>query len=67
MAEITITLPDGSARSLPAGATGTTLAESIGSRLAKAAVAVVVDGSESDLGEALPDGATVAEIGRAHV
>ncbi|MEY2755316.1 MAG: threonyl-tRNA synthetase, partial [Actinomycetota bacterium] len=62
MAEITITLPDGSARSLPAGATGTTLAESIGSRLAKAAVAVVVDGAESDLGAALPDGATVAVI-----
>ena len=39
MAEITITLPDGSQRSLPAGATATDLAESIGSRLAKAAVA----------------------------
>ena len=62
MAEITITLPDGSARSLPAGATGTTLAESIGSRLAKAAVAVVVDGAEADLGAALPDGATVAVV-----
>lgn len=62
MAEITITLPDGSARSLPAGATGTTLAESIGSRLAKAAVAVVVDGQEADLGAALPDGAGVAVI-----
>jgi len=62
MAEITITLPDGSSRSLPAGATGTTLAESIGSRLAKAAVAVVVDGQEADLGAALPDGASVAVI-----
>ena len=62
MAEITITLPDGSSRSLPAGATGTTLAESIGSRLAKAAVAVVVDGHESDLGAALPDGASVAVV-----
>ena len=50
MAEITISLPDGSQRSLPAGATATTLAESIGSRLAKAAVAAVVDGDEWDLG-----------------
>jgi threonyl-tRNA synthetase len=62
MADITITLPDGSQRSLAAGATGAALAESIGSRLAKAAVAAVVDGSECDLGVALPDGATVAIV-----
>ncbi len=62
MADITITLPDGSPRSLPQGATATTVAESIGSRLAKAAVAAVVDGEEWDLGRALPDGATVAII-----
>ena len=62
MAEITISLPDGSQRSLPAGATATTLAESIGSRLAKAAVAAVVDGAEADLNNPLPEGATVAII-----
>jgi len=62
MADITITLPDGSQRSLPQGATATTLAESIGSRLAKAAVAAVVNGEEWDLGRELPDGATVAII-----
>jgi threonyl-tRNA synthetase len=62
MAEITISLPDGSQRTLPEGATATTLAESIGSRLAKAAVAAVVDGVESDLGNELPAGATVAII-----
>ncbi len=62
MADITISLPDGSQRSLSAGATATTLAESIGSRLAKAAVAAVVDGEEWDLGRALPDGATVAIV-----
>jgi threonyl-tRNA synthetase len=62
MAEITISLPDGSQRSLPGGATATTLAESIGSRLAKAAVAAVVNGDERDLGATLPDGATVAII-----
>ena len=44
MADITVNLPDGSQRSLAQGATATTLAESIGSRLAKAAVAAVVDG-----------------------
>ncbi len=62
MAEITISLPDGSQRSLLAGATATTLAESIGSRLAKAAVAAVVNGEEWDLGRELPAGATVAII-----
>ena len=62
MAEITISLPDGSQRSLPGGATAITLAESIGARLAKAAVAAVVNGDERDLGDSLPDGAQVAII-----
>jgi threonyl-tRNA synthetase len=62
MADITISLPDGSQRSLASGATATTLAESVGSRLAKAAVAAVVDGEEWDLGRVLPDGATVAIV-----
>ena len=62
MADISITLPDGSRRSVPEGATATTVAEAIGSRLAKAAVAAVVNGDEWDLGRALPDGASVAII-----
>ena len=62
MAEITISLPDGSQRSLAEGATATTLAESVGSRLAKAAVAAVVNGEEWDLTRELPEGATVAII-----
>ena len=62
MADITITLPDGSPRSLPQGATATTVAESIGSRLAKAAVAAVVNGEEWDLGRELPDGAALAIV-----
>ncbi|MEN9643973.1 MAG: threonine--tRNA ligase [Actinomycetota bacterium] len=62
MAEITISLPDGSQRSLPDGATATTLAASIGSRLAKASVSAVVNGEEWDLGRALPDGAEVAIV-----
>jgi 1-acyl-sn-glycerol-3-phosphate acyltransferase len=64
--DITITLPDGSARSLPEGSTGTDLAASIGSRLAKAAVIVNVDGIERDLRDPLPDGATVAVITAEH-
>jgi threonyl-tRNA synthetase len=62
MADISITLPDGSQRSLAEGATATTVAESIGSRLAKAAVAAVVNGDEWDLGRPLPDGASVGII-----
>ena len=62
MADISITLPDGSRRTFAEGATATTVAESIGSRLAKAAVAAVVNGDEWDLGRSLPDGAEVAII-----
>jgi threonyl-tRNA synthetase len=62
MAQITISLPDGSQRSYDEGATTADVASSIGSRLAKAAVAAVVDGEEWDLGRALPDGATVAIV-----
>ncbi len=62
MAQITITLPDGSQRLYDEGATTADVAASIGSRLAKAAVAAVVDGDEWDLGRALPDGAHVAII-----
>ena len=61
-ATIDISLPDGSVRTLPQGSTGLDLAKSIGSRLAKAAVATVVNGSECDLGSALPAGAVVAII-----
>ena len=62
MADISILLPDGSQRSLPEGATATDLAESIGSRLAKAAVAASVNGAERDLAAVVPDGATVSII-----
>ena len=66
MSDITISLPDGSPRSLPEGSTGADLAASIGSRLAKAAVIVDVDGVERDLRDPLPDGATVAVITAEH-
>ncbi len=66
MSDITISLPDGSPRSLPEGSTGADLAASIGSRLAKAAVIVAVDGVERDLRDPLPDGATVVVITAEH-
>jgi threonyl-tRNA synthetase len=62
MSTLTINLPDGSTRELPAGSTAGDLATSIGSRLAKAAVAAVINGSEADLGAPLPEGATVAIV-----
>jgi len=62
MSTLTVKLPDGSARELASGSTAADLAASIGSRLAKAALAAVVDGSEADLSAPLPEGATVAII-----
>jgi threonyl-tRNA synthetase len=62
MSTLTVKLPDGSARELPAGSTSADLAASIGSRLAKAALAAVVDGAEADLNLPLVDGATVGII-----
>jgi threonyl-tRNA synthetase len=59
---ITVRLPDGSTKELDDGATALDLAASIGRRLAKAAVAAVVNGVPVDLGHALPDGAEVAVI-----
>jgi threonyl-tRNA synthetase len=59
---ITVRLPDGSTKELEDGASARTLAESIGRRLAKAAVAATVDGATVDLGTVLPDGAEVAVI-----
>jgi threonyl-tRNA synthetase len=61
-AEIEVTLPDGSARRLPEGATAADLAASIGRGLARAAVAASVEGAEVDLGAPLPDGARVAIV-----
>ena len=62
MSNITVSLPDGSARELPEGSTALDLAGSIGKRLAKAAVAATIDGVETDLTAPLPDGGEVAII-----
>jgi threonyl-tRNA synthetase len=59
---ITVRLPDGSARDLPAGATGADLAAAVGRGLARAAVAAGVNGEPVDLSRPLPEGASVAVI-----
>ncbi len=61
-APIQVTLPDGSRRELAAGATGADLAASIGPGLARAALAIKVDGTLRDLASPLPDQATVSII-----
>ena len=62
MSNITISLPDGSSREYPAGSTAFDVASSIGSRLAKAAVAATIDGTETDLTTPVPDGSSVAVV-----
>ena len=62
MAAVTVRLPDGSTKELEQGTTALQLAESIGPRLAKAAVAATVDGVEVDLSTELPDGALVTVV-----
>src|SRR5580765_2872248 len=59
---ITITLPDGSAKELPRGATAGDVAASIGKGLAKAAVAATVDGEEVDLTRPIEHDASVAIV-----
>ena len=59
---IDVTLPDGSSRSLPTSSTALDLAQSIGSRLAKAAVAAVIGGEERDLSSQLAAGDRVAIV-----
>src|SRR5258706_1868392 len=58
--EIQVVLPDGSKKALAAGATGADLAKAIGPGLAKAALAIRVDGEVRDLQRPLPDGVKVS-------
>jgi threonyl-tRNA synthetase len=53
------TLPDGTRLELPDGATGADAAAAIGAGLARAALAVRVDGELRDLARPLPDGAPI--------
>jgi threonyl-tRNA synthetase len=57
--EITLTLPDGSQRTLSAGSTAVDLAATIGKRLAADALVAVVDGTVVDLATELHDGEKV--------
>jgi threonyl-tRNA synthetase len=59
---VTISLPDGSSRQLPAGATADDVAADIGPGLARAAVIATVDGEERDLVTPVPDGSEVAIV-----
>jgi len=62
MSEITVELPDGSARTLEQGATALDLAAAIGKRLAKDALAAKVNGSLTDLASPLADNDKVAIV-----
>ncbi|WP_022834604.1 threonine--tRNA ligase [Salisaeta longa] len=57
---ITLTLPDGSTRTYPAGTTGYEVAESIGAGLARAALAIEVDGTVRDLDRPILKDASIA-------
>ena len=59
MSQITVTLPDRSTRTAPAGAAVSTVAADISPRLAKQALAAVVDGRTVDLSHPLDADATV--------
>jgi threonyl-tRNA synthetase len=56
---VTLVLPDGSEREVPAGTTGREFAESIGAGLAKAALAIEINGRVQDLSSPLEDSGRV--------
>lgn len=59
MSDICVKLPDGSEKSLPEGSTGLDLAQSIGPRLAKAAMGMKMDGEVKSLQTPLEGGEQV--------
>ena len=59
---LTITFPDGSERNYDSGVTGAEIAASIGPRLAKAAVAVKLDGAAIDLGRPITENGTLEVV-----
>ena len=59
-----ITLPDGSVRSFDGAVTGTTIAQSIGPGLARAALVMVVNGVEMDLSREITEDCSVRFITR---
>ncbi|MFA7277005.1 MAG: threonine--tRNA ligase [Pseudobdellovibrionaceae bacterium] len=61
---VTVTFPDGNTRVYESGTTGLQIAESISKSLAKAAVAITIDGQMSDLSLPIASPCTVAIIKR---
>jgi threonyl-tRNA synthetase len=64
--KVAVTLPDGSVRDYDAPVTGLQIAESIGKRLAKDAIAVKVDGDLRDLTTSITADAAVEIVTRDH-
>ena len=62
--EITVTFPDGKTRTYPHGVTGLAVAESISKSLAKASIAVRVNGQLHDLSRVIEGDATIAIVKR---
>jgi threonyl-tRNA synthetase len=58
----TVILPDGAALELPDGATGADAAAAIGPGLARAALAIEIEGELSDLSRPLPAGARISIV-----
>ncbi|HEV2162657.1 MAG TPA: threonine--tRNA ligase [Stellaceae bacterium] len=61
---ITVTLPDGAARHFPRGVTGADIAKAIGPGLAKAALAIMIDGAPRDLAAPVKQDAKIAILTR---
>ncbi len=64
MSQISITFPDGNARTFAKGVTGKAVAESISKSLAKKAVAMVLNGTLSDLADPIEADATLKIVTR---
>ncbi len=64
MSQISLTFPDGSARSFKSGVTGRDVAETISKSLAKKAVAVELDGKTRDLAEPITKDARIRILSR---
>ncbi len=62
MTAIRLTLPDGSVREMPAGSTGHEVARAIGPGLARAALAIRVDGQVRDLARPIEQDAAIAVL-----
>lgn len=63
-AQITITLPDGSTRDYDAGVTGMEIAESIAKSLAKASIAIEINGELCDLSLPINEDASIGLVKR---